>query len=147
METLKTPFNTIIVGMTACGKTHYLLELFEKECKEHFDNIYLLCPTLSWNKTHQKWRFINDPDFIAVECSQDDIDHFLAEIVYVAWGTNSLLILDHCASGQVIKNRTSELVKLGFSARHHGLSTIVLTQQLNFVSKPFREQISKLVSL
>ena len=32
-------------------------------------------------------------------------------------GTNSLIMLDDCASGQEIRNRTSEAVKLGFSAR------------------------------
>ena len=81
---LETPFNMIVVSMTACGKTHFLLELLEKEYRGHFDYIYLLCPTFTWNKTCQSWRFINDPDFFVIECSQDDIEHFLAEIVYVA---------------------------------------------------------------
>ena len=61
-------------------------------------------------------------------------------------GTNSLIILDDCASSQSVKNRTSELVKLGFSARHYGFSTIVITQQLTSIAKPYRENISKLVS-
>ena len=30
-------------------------------------------------------------------------------------GTNNLFILDDCVSGQEIKNRTIEVVKLGFS--------------------------------
>ena len=61
-------------------------------------------------------------------------------------GTNSLIFLDDCASGQEIKNRTSEVVKLGFSARHYRLFTIVVTQQLTSVAKPYRENISKLVT-
>ena len=59
--------------------------------------------------------------------------HFVQEIYK---GTSSLIILDDCASSQDVKNRTSELVKLAFSARHYGLSTIVITQQLSSIAKP-----------
>ena len=45
-----------------------------------------------------------------------------------------------------MKSKTSELVKLGFSARHYGFSTIVITQQLTSIAKAYRENISKLVS-
>jgi hypothetical protein len=37
-------------------------------------------------------------------------------------------------------------VRLAFSARHYNLSVIVLTQQLSSVAKPFRENISRLVT-
>ena len=63
-----------------------------------------------------------------------------------AKGTKSLIILDDCASSQDVKKRTGELVKLAFSARHFGLSTIVITQQLTSVAKPCRENISKLAT-
>ena len=36
-------------------------------------------------------------------------------------------------------------MRLGFSARHYGISVVVLTQQLTSISKPFRENIAKLV--
>ena len=55
-------------------------------------------------------------------------------------------MLDDCASGSDVKNRTSELVRLAFSARHYGLSVVVITQQLTSIAKPFRENISKLVA-
>ena len=45
-----------------------------------------------------------------------------------------------------VKDRTSELVKLRFSARHYNLSVVVITQQLTSIAKPFRENISKLVT-
>ena len=70
----------------------------------------------------------------------------LNHVVDIFKGSNTLVILDDCASGQEIKNRTSEIVKLGFSARHYGLSTVVITQQLTSVAKPYRENISKLVT-
>ena len=37
-------------------------------------------------------------------------------------------------------------MKLGFSARHFNLSVVVITQQLISIAKPFRENISKLVT-
>ena len=54
-------------------------------------------------------------------------------------------MLDDCASSQSVKNRTSELVKLAFHGRHVGLSTIVITQQLTSIAKPYRMNISGLV--
>ena len=46
---------------------------------------------------------------------------------------------------QSVKNRTSELVNLAFSARHYGFSTVVITQQLTSIAKPYRDNMSKLV--
>ena len=87
-----------------------------------------------------------DKDFIAMPCKQDDVNQCLEYVSHFAKGTNSLIVLDDCASTQSVKNRTGELVKLGFSARHMGISTIVTTQQLTSIAKPYRENISKLVT-
>ena len=142
----KKPFNMIIVGMTCCGKTQYLLNFLEREYKNYFDHIFLLCPTFSWNKTYENWKYDKDEDFIAISCDQDDVEKYLKIVVDFAKGSKSLIILDDVASGKDVKNRTSELVKLGFSARHYNLSVIVITQQLTSIAKPFRENISKLVT-
>ena len=132
--------------MTACGKTNYLLEMIEKEYNEHFDHIFPICPTFEWNKTYEKWKYDKDLDYIAIPCDQDDVELYIKFVVNYAMGTNSLNILDDCASGKCVKNRTSELVKLAFSARHFNLSTIVITQQLTSITKPYRKNISKLVT-
>ena len=132
--------------MMACGKTNYLLEMLEKEYNEHFDYIFLICPTFEWNKTYEKWKYDKDEDYIAIPCDKDDVEFYLKYVVKYAVGTNSPIILDDCASSKCVKNRTSELVKLAFSARHFNLSTIVITQQLTSVAKPYRENISKLVT-
>ena len=67
-------------------------------------------------------------------------------IAAYAKNTNSLIILDDCAASKDVKNRTSELVNLAFLGRHIGLSTIVITQQLTSIAKPYRMNISKLVT-
>lgn len=143
---METPFNMIIVGMTNCGKTYYLLDMLEKEFMNRFDYIILICPTLSWNKTYIDWKYIHDMDVVSINCEQDQVDQVLHIVSEVYKGTHSLIILDDCASSQDVKNRVSELVKLAFSARHYGLSTIVITQQLTSINKPYRDNISKLVT-
>ena len=136
----------IIVGMTACGKTHYLLNMLEKEYKNHYDYIFIVCPTLEDNKTYQQWKYLTDPDVYELPVTHDNVENILREITHFAKNTNSLIILDDCASSKDVKNRTSELVKLGFSGRHIGLSTIIVTQQLTSIAKPYRMNISKLVT-
>ena len=101
--------------MTACGKTHYLLEMLEKEYKNHFDYIFIVCPTLEDNKTYQNWKYLEDPDVFELPCDHDKVEEILKDIKNFAKNTNSLIILDDCAASKDVKNRTSELVKLGFT--------------------------------
>ena len=146
---MKTPFHMIIVGMTACGKTHYLLKMLENEYKNHFDYIFIVCPTFKHNKTYQNWKYLNDPDVFDLNCNHDMVEDTLQTIVNLMTDdekTNSLVILDDCAASKDVKNRTSELVNLAFSGRHIGISTIVITQQLTSIAKPYRMNISKLVT-
>ena len=96
---------------------------------------FLFFPTFEYNSTYQEWKFKNDLHVFALPCDQDDVDIYLQHVTEFTKGTNSLIILDDCASSQDVKKRTSELVKLAFSARHFGLSTIVITQQLTSIAK------------
>lgn len=56
-------------------------------------------------------------------------------------GTNSLVILDDCASCQMVKKRVSLLIKFAFHERPRGFSSIVLTQKFTAISPGFRETI------
>ena len=140
------PFNMIIVGKTACGKTKYLLDMLEEDHMGRVGFIFLICPTFENNSTYRKWKYESDEDFIVIPCDQDHVEHWLKYIVQNFKYTNSLIILDDCASGKSVKSKTSELIKLGFSVRHYGFSTIVITQHLTSIAKAYGENISKLVS-
>ncbi len=142
---VETPFNMMIVGMTGCGKTYYLLDMLVKDYFKHFDYIFLICPTYNWNETYQEWIYKDGEKFYPIPCDQNSVEDFIKYIVDNFKGTNSLIILDDCAATQAVKNRTSELVNLAFSARHYGFSTIVITQQLTSITKPYRDNMSKLV--
>ena len=143
---MDTPYNMLIAGPTLSGKTRYLLNMIESDYKNHFDFIVLVCPTFSWNKTYQEWRYINDEDVIPIECDHDNVDKLLHIISEIYKGTNTLITLDDCACSKAVKNRTGELVRLAFSARHYGISIIVITQQITSIAKPYRENISKLTT-
>ena len=53
---------------------------------------------------------------------------------------NAVIVLDDCAASKDVKGRTGELVKLGFSSRHTGISVWVLAQQFSSITKAFREK-------
>ena len=142
---METPFNMMIVGRTNCGKTFYLLQLLETEYKNHFENIFLICSTFEYNKTYQNWKYVKDEDFIVISCKQDEVECWLGKIVNYAKGTNSMIILDDCAQSKLMKDRSSEIVDLAFSGRHFGISTVLISQQFKSVTKPFRDNTTKLV--
>ena len=87
----------IIVGMTACGKTQYLLNMLEKEYKNHYDYIFIVCPTLE-DKTYQQWKYLPDPDVYELPVAHDNVENILRDITNYAKNTNSLIILDDCAA-------------------------------------------------
>ena len=61
MNLPKFPHRGMIVGVTACRKTEFLLQLLETEYKNHFEFIVILCPTILDDKTYlsRKW-ILND---------------------------------------------------------------------------------------
>ena len=52
MNLPKFPHSAMFVGVTACGKTEFLLRLLETVYKNHFEFIVILCPTILDNKTY-----------------------------------------------------------------------------------------------
>ena len=109
-----------------------------------FDYIVLICPTFAHNRT--LYRFAErDPRFYPIICEQHHVEIWLKATSLFFEGTNTLIVLDDCAASKDVKGRTGELVKLGFSARHSGISVWVLTQQLSSIAKPFRENVAAIV--
>ena len=122
------PFNALIVGPTNCGKTQFLVNQLCGPFRGKFDNIVLICPTFAHNRTLDRFAE-KDPRFFSIICEQHHVESWLKVVSCHFEGTNALIVLDDCASSKDVKGRTGELVKLGFSARHSGISVWVLTQQ------------------
>ena len=142
------PFHMIITGPTNCGKTKYLIEQLRGPFRKVFEYIVLICPTYAKNRTYHgfaegdKRFFILSPD----ASNSDEIDSLLTDISLIFSGTNTLLILDDCAVSKDLKQRSNKFIDLAFSGRHDGLSVWVLTQQLTSIAKPFRENVSCVVT-
>ena len=104
----------------------------------------LFCPTFVKNTTYD--RFVDkDPHIFVDVCLQHEIEIWLKLASYFFEKTHTLFVLDDCAALKDVKGRTSQLVNLGFSARHDGNSVWVLTQQITSIAKPFRENVAVIV--
>ena len=144
MDPNKIPFNALIVGPTNSGKTQFFVNQIFGPFRGKFDYIVLICPTFDENKT--LYRFAEkDPRFYPIICEQHEVEIWLKAASFTFKGTNTLIVLDDCASSKDVKGRTGELVKLGFSARHSGISVWVITQQLSSIAKPFRDNVAAVV--
>ena len=136
--------HTLIVGRSGCGKTYYLLKFLNENCRKKYENIYVICPTFSINSTWQEWKFKKDPGLKVLETH--DVNRAIKEILGRHKKGKALIIFDDVATSRDVKSQTSELVKLDFSGRHHGIDAIVLTQQLTSIAKAYRENVTFLVA-
>ena len=144
MDPKKLPFNALLVRPTNSGKTQYLVNQLRGPFRGKFDHIVLFCPTFVKKKTYH--RFVDkDPRIFVVACMQHEIESWLKLASNFFEKTNTPFVLDDCAVSKDVKGRTSQLVNLGFSARHDGISVWILTQQITSIAKPFRENVAAIV--
>ena len=144
MDPGNIPFNALIVDPTNSGKTQFLVNQLCGPFNGKFDFIVLICPTFAFNKT--LYRFgERDSRLYVLICEQHQIEIWLKLASFAFEGTNTLIVLDDCAASKDVKGRTGELVKLGFSARHSGISVWVLTQKLSSIANPFRKNVAVIV--
>ena len=144
MDPKTLPFNALIVGPTNSGKTQYLVNQLHGPFRGAFDYIVLFRPTFVESKTYDGF-VDNVPRILAIDCQQHEVDYWLTKASNFFGATNTLFVLDDCAASKDVKGRTSQLVNLGFSARHDGISVWVLTQQITSIAKPFRENVAAIV--
>ena len=144
MDPANIPFNALIVGPTNSGKTQFLVNQLGGPFCGKFDYVVLICPTFAFNKTLDRFAE-RDPRLYVIIYEQHEVEIWLKIASLYFEDTNTLIVLDDCASSKDVKGRTGELVKLGFSARHAGISVWVVTQQLSSIAKPFRENVAAIV--
>ena len=85
------------------------------------------------------------PRMFVITCMQHEVEFWLNVVSWLFVGTNTLIILHDCAASKDVKGRTGQLVNLGFSARHIGISVWVLTQKITSITPSFRENVAAIV--
>ena len=139
MNLPKFPHSAMFVGVTACRKTEFLLQLLETVYKNHFEFIVIICPTISDNKTYLSKKWIFDDKNVFIVC---DIKGKLNELIKSTLkGHQTLFIIDDCSAEGEINKKRDALSELAFSGRHTNHSLWVLTQKYNSVSKDVKKQI------
>ena len=137
MNLPKFPHLAMFVGITACGKTEFLLQLLETVYKNHFEFIVILCPTILDNR---KWIFDNKNIFIVCDV-EGKLNEWIRLFKSALNSHQTLLIIDDCSAEGEINKKRDTLSELASSGRHRNHSLWVLTQKYNSVSKDVRKQI------
>ena len=65
---MKEPHTALFIAPTGVGKAHLALNLLEKEYKNYFNFIIIICPTLKHNETYRSRKWVwTDPEVILIE--------------------------------------------------------------------------------
>ena len=114
---MKEPHTALSVVPTGVGKTHLALDLLEKEYKNYFDFITIICPTSKHNKTYRsrKW-FWNDPKVILIEPGNHLYD-WIEKIGNQFAGFKTLFLIDDIIADENLDKR-QPLLELAISGRH-----------------------------
>ena len=106
----------VIVGVTACRKTEFLLRLLETEHKNHFEFTVILCPTILDNKTYlsRKW-ILNDKNVFIVCDAEGKLNEWIKLFKDTLKGYQTLFIIDDCSAEGEINEKQDALSELAFS--------------------------------
>ena len=115
MNLPKFPHSAMFVGVTACGKTEFLLQLLETEHKNHFEFIVIMCPTILENKTYLSRKWILDDRNVLIVC---DVEGRLNECIKLfkntLKGNQTLFIIDDCSAEGEINKKTRCFIRTCF---------------------------------
>ena len=114
---MKEPHTVLFVARTGVGKTHLALNLLEKEYKNHFDFIIIICPTLRYNKTYQLRNWIwTDPYVILIE-SGNHLYDWIEKTGNLLAGSKTLFLIDDIIADETLDKRRLPLLDLAISGR------------------------------
>ena len=123
MNLPKFPHSAVFVGVTACGKTEFLLRLLETVYKNHFEFIVILYPTILDDKRYlsRKW-ILNDKNIFIVRDVEGRLNEWIKLFKITLGGHQTLFIIDDCSAEGEINKKRDALSELAFSGHHRNHS-------------------------
>ena len=107
MNLPKFPHSDWFIGVTACSKIEFLLQLLETEYKNHFEFIVILYPTILDNKTYLSRKWILDDKNIFILCDVDGkLNEWIQLFKNTLKGHQTLFIIDDCSAEGEINKKT-----------------------------------------
>ena len=141
---LKEPHTALFVAPTGVGKTHLAFDLLEKEYKNYFDFIIIICPTLKHNKTYRSRKWVwTDPEVILIEPG-NSLYSWIEKIGNLLAGSKTLFLIDDIIVDETLDKRRQPLLDLAISGRHRKHSLWLLTQSYTAIPKNIRRQAKML---
>ena len=127
-EYVKEPHTAIFTGQIKCGKTHFVLDLIEKEHNKHFDYITIICPTL-WenNKTYHAKGWIKNNDKVWFLDPKDNLLQWIKKLSELLRFLKVLFIIDDIIANESLDKRRQSLLELTISGRHRDRVDIVIS--------------------
>ena len=134
------PHSAIIFGQTGCGKTVFILDLLERQYRDVFKHIVIICPTLRYNKAYRERSWIKSDNEVYIVDPHGRLHDTIRAFYTIFEGESTLYIIDDCSASQALTKKKDMLSELAFSGRHAEQSVWVLTQKFNSVLTDLREQ-------
>ena len=140
---MKEPHTALFVAPIGVGKTHLASDLFEKEYKNYFDFIIIICPMLKHSKTYRsrKW-FWTDPEIILIE--PGNLYDWVEKMGKLFTGFKTLFLIDDIITDETLDKQRHPLLDLAISGRHKKHSLWLLTQSYTVIPKNIRRQAKML---
>lgn len=144
IDYVKQPHTAIFSGPTSCGKTQRVLDLIEKEYKQHFENIVILCPTIQWNQTYLERSWVWSEDYVFCLEPKKNLFKYIEKLSKLFSGEETLFIVDDMIADETLDKKRQPLLELAISGRHKKHSLWLLTQSYTAIPKNLRRQKKQL---
>ena len=138
---IKKPHTSIFIDQTGCGKTHFVLELIEKEYNKHFDYIIIICATLRENnKAYYPRESIKNDDTVSLVDPKDNLYQWIKKLSELLQFLEVLFIIYYIIDNESLDKRRQSLLQLSISGRHWGHYLWLLTQSYSAIPKNLRRE-------
>jgi len=142
-----TPFRCGLIGASASGKSTKLMSDLD-EIYKHFDEIFVICPTLHqdlWTKALKKYNIKKDNT--STDCSNAQFNAYFDKVKEMNAKDKKksfLIILDDCAETELYSQR-SALTRAICFMRHHKCSLFLTCQGYRKIPAFVRINLSVMV--